>query len=93
MAQPVVTVPDERWLGLWPDGAAPVEVTLWDLRGPSPVEPVFVVLPYMGTATVVARLAEVAGSVQVVQTLSAGYETVLPFVPAGVSLANAAGVH
>jgi phosphoglycerate dehydrogenase-like enzyme len=92
MAQPVVTVPDERWLGLWPDGAGPVDVTLWDLRGPAPVDPVFVVLPYMGAADVIARLAEVA-SLQVVQTLSAGFETVLPFLPEGVSLANASGVH
>ncbi len=93
MTRPVVTVPDERWLGLWPDGAAPVALSLWDMCGPAPVAPVVVVLPYMGTDGVITRLADVAGSVQVVQTLSAGYETVLPFLPAGVSLANAAGVH
>ena len=28
MARPVVTVPDERWLGLWPDGTAPPPCSL-----------------------------------------------------------------
>jgi phosphoglycerate dehydrogenase-like enzyme len=89
---PVVTVPDERWLGLWPAGEEPVDAHVWDMRAPTSLEPVLVVLPYMGTAAVLPRLAEVP-SLRVVQTLSAGYENVLPHVPNGVALATGAGIH
>jgi phosphoglycerate dehydrogenase-like enzyme len=88
----VVTVPDERWLGLWPAGEEPVDVHLWDMTAPTALEPVFVVLPYMGASAVLPRLAQVP-SLRVVQTLSAGYENVLPHVPDGVTLATATGVH
>ena len=89
---PVVTVPDDRWLGLWPTGEQPARLHLWDMKAPTPLEPDIVVLPYMGTSAVLPRLADVP-SVRLVQTLSAGYETVLPHIPAGVTLATAAGVH
>lgn len=94
-ARPVVTVPDERWLDLWPAGSAPAELVLWSMSEPYPSglePPSVVVLPYMGKASVMHRL-EALPSVQVVQLLSAGYEAVLPLVPPGVTLANAAGVH
>jgi phosphoglycerate dehydrogenase-like enzyme len=87
-----VTVPDDAWLGLWPPGDEPVEVQVWDMTGPAAADPVLVVLPYIGASRVVHRLGEVP-SLRVVQTLSAGYEDVLPAVPPGVTLANAAGVH
>lgn len=93
--RPVVTVPDERWLGLWPAGSAPVELVQWTMVDPYPADrepPSVVVLPYMGKASVMHRL-EAVPSVQVVQLLSAGYEAVLPLLPPGVTLANAAGVH
>jgi phosphoglycerate dehydrogenase-like enzyme len=89
---PVVTVPDERWLGLWPAGEEPVELDLWDMTAPTRLEPVIVVPPYMGTAAVLPRLAEVP-SVRVVQTLSAGYDDVLPHLPDGVTLATGGGIH
>jgi phosphoglycerate dehydrogenase-like enzyme len=89
---PVVTVPDERWLGLWPAGEEPVALHAWPMTAPTALEPVLVVLPYMGTAAVLPRLAELP-SLRVVQTLSAGYENVLPHLPDGVTLANATGVH
>jgi phosphoglycerate dehydrogenase-like enzyme len=89
--RPLVTVPDDRWLGLWPDGEAPVDVALWDMTGPVPGEPTLVVLPYMDRADF-GRLAQV-GSLRVVQTLSAGYDNVLPQLPDGVTLCNARGVH
>ena len=92
MNTPVVTVPDERWLGLWPAGEEPVDAHVWDMTTPTALEPVFVVLPYMGATAVLPRLAEVP-SLRVVQTLSAGYENVLPHVPDGVTLATATGVH
>jgi phosphoglycerate dehydrogenase-like enzyme len=90
--RPLVTVPDERWLGLWPSGAEPVEVRIWDMTADAPGAPEFVVLPYIGASQVVHRLAGVP-SLRVVQTLTAGYENVLPHVPDGVVLASGAGIH
>ena len=90
--RPQVTVPDEQWLGLWPREAEPVDVRVWDMKGDAPGAPELVVLPYMGASAVAHRLAEVP-SLRVVQTLSAGYEDVLPHVPEGVLLANGAGIH
>ncbi len=90
--RPVVSVPDERWLGLWPRGEEPVDVLVWDMTGDAPGAPALVVLPYIGAAGVAHRLAEVPG-LRVAQTLSAGYEHVLAHVPDGVTLATAAGVH
>ena len=90
--RPVVTVPDPRWTGLWPDGEEPVELTIWDLESACPVDPVLVVLPYMHASPGLHRLREL-GSLQVVQTLTAGYEDVLPALPDGVTLANGAGIH
>lgn len=87
-----VTVPDERWRELWPAGEAPVDVRVWDMTSAPPVDPVLVVLPYIGASAVLDRLAELP-SLRVVQTLTAGYENVLPYVPDGVALATAAGVH
>ena len=90
--RPVVSVPDERWLGLWPRGEEPVDVLVWDMTGDAPGAPALVVLPYIGAAGVAHRLAEVPG-LRVAQTLSAGYEHILAHVPDGVTLATAAGVH
>jgi phosphoglycerate dehydrogenase-like enzyme len=89
---PVVTVPDERWLGLWPAGEEPVEVHLWDMTSSTSLEPAVVVPPYMGTTQVLPRLAQVP-SLRVVQLLSAGYENVLPHLPDGVTLASGGGIH
>jgi phosphoglycerate dehydrogenase-like enzyme len=90
-----VTVPDDRWAHLWAvDEHAPVTVTLWDVHSAPPVDAEFVVLPYM-TPPDYARLAAL-GSLRVLQTLSAGYEGVLPHLPDlpdGVTLCNARGVH
>jgi phosphoglycerate dehydrogenase-like enzyme len=89
--RPSVTVPDDRWSGLWPEGEGPAEVTVWDVRSAPAGEPSFVVLPYMSPPDV-DRLRALR-SVRVWQTLSAGYENVLPHLPDGVTLCNARGVH
>ena len=47
---------------------------------------------YSGGRTVYGRLAQ-CPRLKVIQIPSAGFEHALPFVPAGVSLANAKGVH
>jgi len=89
---PVIALPDQEWIDLvGPVGG--VEMVTWDLLGEPPRrdEISFVVPPYM-VSSPWERLSLVPG-LRVVQLLSAGYETVLPAIPAGVKLANAAGVH
>ena len=64
--------------GTWPDSIAEVEL---------------LVAPYMHPApAVMARVGEMT-SLRAVQLLSAGYDNFLPFLPEGVTLSNAAGVH
>lgn len=48
---------------------------------------------YMGAGPVVARHASRMASLQLIQTLTAGVDDVLPHVPEGVGLCNARGVH
>jgi phosphoglycerate dehydrogenase-like enzyme len=55
-------------------------------------EVAFYVLPYMKGTRVLERVSEMA-KLQVVQTLTAGYEEFLPLMPPGVTLCNAAGLH
>ncbi len=52
----------------------------------------FYVPPYMGPRATMENIAALPG-LQVVQLLTAGYESALPFLPPGVVLCNAAGVH
>jgi len=81
----------------WPDIAVPGELdaTIWDGTGAPPpdlddVE--FYVLPYdQGAAP--PRLIPRLPSLRVVQTLSAGYDNLLPLLPAGVRLASGRGLH
>ncbi len=61
----------------WPDTVAEVE---------------FYVLPYMKGEEVLDRVGEMS-QLDVIQTLTAGVENFLPYVPEGVILCNAAGVH
>src|SRR5215211_1383060 len=61
----------------WPDTVADVE---------------FYVLPYMKGEEVLDRVGEMS-RLRVIQTLTAGVENFLPYVPQGVVLCNAAGVH
>ncbi len=89
---PLIALPDQEWIDLvGPVGG--VEMVTWDLVGEPPRrdEISMVVPPYM-TASPWERLS-LLPALHVVQLLSAGYETVLPAIPAGVRLANAAGVH
>src|SRR4051812_26031425 len=64
--------------GTWPDSVAEVE---------------FMVAPYMfPPGPVMARVGEMT-TLKAVQLLSAVYDNSLPFLPPGVQLCNAAGVH
>lgn len=72
-----------------------LEIEVWDGSGPLPPgaeQAELYVLPYAFNprhTEVIARLPEL----RVVQTLTAGYEHVLPFLRLGVTLCNARGVH
>ena len=83
----------ERRLGGLPDG---IEVDCYRAEGDempdSIAEVELYVLPYMKGAEVLYRSSEMA-SLKIIQTLTAGVENFLPYVPDGVQLRNAAGVH
>jgi phosphoglycerate dehydrogenase-like enzyme len=83
----------ERRLGSIPAG---LELDFYRADGddfPGTIDEVaFYVLPYMRGPAVLSRAAEMP-KLQVVQTLTAGYEEFLPLVPPGATLCNAAGLH
>jgi len=90
----VVTLPDPMFgqgLGELPPG---MHVRWWDMTGPAAdaEEIGVVVVPYMGTDDWTPLLAELP-SLRLVQTLTAGYDNIVPMLPPGVALANAVGVH
>lgn len=53
----------------------------------------FVVLPYEGSSISIKDAIARMTNVKVIQTLTAGFDNVQPFMPVGVTLCNAAGVH
>lgn len=84
----------ERRLGGVPDG---IDVECYNAEDAEPFpdswpDVAFYVLPYLKGAEVLDRAGEM-GSLRVIQTLTAGVENFVPFVPDGVTLCNAAGVH
>ncbi len=95
MAEPwVVTLPEVELveaLATPPDG---VRLRLWDLAAPleDPDDVTVVVPPYMGVGDW-GGLLDALPRLRLVQTLTAGYETLVPLLPDGVALANAVGVH
>ena len=89
---PVISLPDHEWIDLV-GPVVGVEMVPWDLEAEPPRrdEISFVVPPYFGSPAW-RRLGMLPG-LRVVQLLTAGYDTALPALPAGVQLANASGVH
>lgn len=90
----VVTIPEQALIdgvGTPPEG---IEVRLWDLRAQPdrPVDIEVVVPPYMSGTRGLPMLAGLP-NLRLVQTLTAGFDNALPFLPDGVALANAPGVH
>ena len=90
----VVTLPEQVFVdgvGAPPNG---VEVRTWDmsrlLARPDDVQ--VVVLPYLTGSEGLPMLAKLP-ALRLVQTLTAGFEHAVPFLPKGVALANAPGVH
>src|SRR4051812_21904430 len=93
MADLVVTLPEPEFVEAV--GERPgVRLEVWDLQGrPDAVERAEVVVPpYQSGADRYPALAEVP-RLRLVQTLTAGYNSLLPHLPQGVALANAFGVH
>lgn len=86
------------WLPHPPEDFAPLppglDLEVYDgtreLPGTDRVE--FYVAPYLGPPRSVEIVPEMA-SLRVVQILTAGVDNVLPYVPEGVTLCNAKGVH
>ncbi|WP_033293705.1 2-hydroxyacid dehydrogenase [Amycolatopsis jejuensis] len=86
-----------RVLVPWAEMAIPAELTaaVWDGNGTPPddlddVE--FYVLPYDQGAEPVNLIPRLP-SLRAVQTLTAGYDNLLPLLPPGVQLANGRGLH
>ncbi|WP_328952965.1 2-hydroxyacid dehydrogenase [Kitasatospora purpeofusca] len=76
---------------------AGLAAAVWDGLGAAPPEPVlraveFFVVPYTRT-TAALPLLERMPRLRAVQSLSAGVDDLLPFIPPGVTLCNARGVH
>ncbi|AXI79560.1 2-hydroxyacid dehydrogenase [Peterkaempfera bronchialis] len=79
--------------GLPPD----LPVHVWDGAAPPPPQEIldtvgFFTVPYLGTAAALPLLPRMP-ALRVVQTLTAGVDDVLPYLPAGAVLCNARGVH
>lgn len=90
----VVTLPEQALLdgvGAPPNG---IELRLWDLAGPpADGDGIHVVVPpYLTGARGLPLLAGLP-RLRLVQTLTAGFEHAVPYLPDGVALANAPGVH
>lgn len=74
---------------------AGLDIEVYDGVAPPPTAHegvVFYVLPYTFDQTPLRVLAEMP-DVRFVQTLTAGYEHVLPYLPPGARLANGRGIH
>ena len=93
-----VSVPTQEIADALGDVGAGVRVVVWDPNEedapPDHADEVALVcIPhYTGGARLYGRIAALP-NVRVIQIPSAGYEHALPFVPQGVALANARGVH
>ena len=90
---PVVSVPQQDWADALADVPG-VEVVVWDMGDRPPRDDIaLVVPPYMGAGR--RQLAQLVHCPQLraVQLVTAGYEHAQPHLPAGVQLANGAGIH
>lgn len=88
----VVSLPEEHWVAALADVEG-VEAVLWDMKDAPPRDDIaLVVPPYMGNPKRLARLAELP-KLRAVQLVTAGFEHAVPYLPAGVELANGRGIH
>jgi len=93
-----ISVPDQAVADALGDVGDDARVIVWNPVASEPPEvereriTIACLAHYSGGRTVYGRLAQ-CPRLKVIQIASAGFEHVLPFVPAGVALANARGVH
>ena len=88
-----VWLPDAEWAEDMPSG---VDVDVYDGDGepPSTIEDVeLYVPPYMAASPAPFEVMRSMPALRLVQTLTAGVDNFLPYVPEGVTLCNARGVH
>lgn len=88
-----IWLPYPEWVADVPAG---VEVEVYDGEGepPSYADDVeLYVMPYLSSTSQPLDVLASMPSLQVVQTLTAGVDNLLPHVPSGVTLCNARGVH
>lgn len=87
-----MSLPEEHWIAALADVEG-VELVLWDMKDAPPRDDIeLVVPPYMGNPQRLARLAELP-KLRAVQLVTAGFEHAVPYLPAGVALANGRGIH
>ena len=90
-----IIAPD--WIATGYAFPADVQVTECDDLGELPADVIasaeFVVLPYEGSTISIEESLARMTNVKVIQTLTAGFDNVQPFMPAHITLCNAAGVH
>ncbi len=87
-----VALPESSWADELADVPG-VETVHWEVQGPPPTDDIeLVVPPYMKPAVSLTWLKS-APRLRAVQLVTAGFEHVVPYLPAGVQLANGAGIH
>lgn len=87
-----VSLPSSDFIAAIGVDPSDVEVIEWDLSGPSPVDTIDIVVPpYMGGRETLANLEGLR--VRLVQSLTAGYDSVAEVLPPNMVFANAASVH
>jgi phosphoglycerate dehydrogenase-like enzyme len=90
----LIWLPEDDWADHLTIGPT-LDVDVWrsGLPLPASIDAVELYVPeYLGPPSIHEVISRMS-SLKVVQTLTAGYEDVLDFVPAGVTLCNARGVH
>ena len=88
----VVSLPEEHWAAALAEVEG-VELVVWDMKTTPPRDDIeLVVPPYLSNPKRLARLAELP-QLRAVQLVTAGFEHALPYLPAGVALANGRGIH
>lgn len=87
-----MSLPQQDWADALAD-LDDIEVVVWDMKDAPPRDDIeLLVPPYMGNASRLARLADLP-HLKAVQLATAGFEHALPYLPAGVALANGRGIH
>jgi phosphoglycerate dehydrogenase-like enzyme len=92
-----VTVPYERFIPMLGDLGPDTRVLVWDMQVDAPEDErdaiTVVAVPYYQASATLLRRTHRLENLRLLQLPSAGYEHAIEHTPAGVTLANARGVH